>query len=53
MAEGVKREREELQEAIRVQGELIRNLKLTEQTDEVKSKVFVLKGSCLFQKVRK
>lgn len=38
MAES-KRGREELQEAIRVQGEIIRKLKLTEQTDEVKSKV--------------
>jgi hypothetical protein len=34
-----KRGREELQEAIRVQGEVIRKLKITEQTDEVKSKV--------------
>lgn len=39
MAESGKKEREQLQEAIRVQGECIRQLKLTEQTDEVKTKV--------------
>lgn len=42
MAEGGKRERQELQEEIRTQGDLIRQLKLAEQTDEVKAKVVVL-----------
>lgn len=53
MAEGGRKEREELQEAIRVQGELIRQLKLTEQTDEVKAKVRVSMSSSLLEKQRK
>ena len=36
--------RAEIQEAIKAQGEIIRNLKLVEQTDEVKNKV---SGWCL------
>ena len=37
--------RSEIQEAIKTQGEIIRQLKLEEQTDEVKKKV---KSCCFF-----
>ena len=42
MAANGDRSREEIQIEVRKQGEVVRNLKLQEQTDEVKSQVCLL-----------